>query len=446
MSQDRCLKQGVCFIVVALTGIFLSAGFAHEKNQGDYESDGVGIPDSHFEYRMSFWRVPNDATGQTLVDISWRHGPISFDTQNDYGDPVYYQLMQDYTIDLTSYWEDHTKLPNFVPYPLSPQAPWNVNLQHPVWMVTLRNWLQEYFVLPHLNPRQIDTDFIKVWHEDNFPFPFPKVIMTLKKGYRWDGPSLNAPEWTGLGRVLAKPSSIMRSSMIHDAIYDLMRTRNLSYDDAAPVGAIPEDNELPGFYNRMIADCMFYMLSVQDRYYTNKALTDFLVIREFGRGKTHPGDPDTYPFWKHYAVADAGDDQQLNCASEAGVDVILDGSNSTFATSWTWMIDGTEVATGATPGIHLEPGTHTITLFTTDPDDLPGPFVYLFGGSDAVVITVSTECSMDICDLADFVSQWLSDQCNVENKFCRGLDRNGDGHLNLLDFADFSQLFLNEIE
>ncbi len=440
MSKDKCFKRLVCFVVVALTAVFVSSGFAHEQNEGDYESDGVGIPNALFLYRMSFWRAPQDANKQTIVDLAWKHGRAIYGNNNKWGDPVFYQLLGDYTIDLTSYFADYNKLPNHQDFTsVISQEPWKWPLRHPAW---------QFLLLIHVtnSPKllAVDSQYFKVWSEQDLTFPpfLRRTKMTIKKGYRWDGPSLHWDGTAETARIAAKASSSMRASLVHDVFYDLMRLGLINHDTATPVRPLPTESELEGFYNRTVADCLFYMLLRQDGYDEGKAHTNFDMIREFGRKKTWPGNSDTYPGWKTYAHADAGPDQHYTCAPAGGIDVTLDSSRSTGAIKWRWRReDGTEFSTDASPVVHLAPGTHTITLSVSDVYDHP-----LEWDMDALVMTVSTECRMDICDLADFTSQWLSDDCNANNKFCRGLDRNGDGKLDFVDFADFAALFLNDTD
>ncbi|MCI0633904.1 MAG: PKD domain-containing protein, partial [Actinobacteria bacterium] len=64
-------------------------------------------------------------------------------------------------------------------------------------------------------------------------------------------------------------------------------------------------------------------------------------------------------------VANAGPDQEINCALESGVEVTLNGSASTGSLGYSWT-DGTQTATGVTPKLTLPPGEYTFTLTVTD--------------------------------------------------------------------------------
>ena len=391
-------------------------------NKGDYQSDGIGIAQAKQFYRMSFWRAPQNASADCLADLAWKHGPAIYGTYNKWGDPVFYQLMRDYTIDLSSYFADHTKLPHYKDFTsVISQKPWKWHLDTPVWQLILLNHVS-------FSPRllAVDSRHVKVWTLADVTFPpfGQRTMMTIKKGYRWDGPSLSWDGTAGTKRIAAKASASMRASLVHDAFYDMMRTGSIIHDVATPIRPLPEANEIEGFYNRAVADCMFYMLLIQDGYEGGKALSNFGTIREFGRTKTWPNNLETYPSWKTAAIADAGPDQYIDCAPVTGVDVTLDGSGSKFATTLNWTIGRTDspdlriVASGINPTIHLEPGIHTISVNAHE----AGPIAPAgYWDMDAVVITVSTdgkciEYNGDIdgdgdVDLTDFTllaEDWLA--------------------------------------
>ena len=438
-KKDHINRRFLPF-VVALCLVILLLSTSAPAEVPETDSGGMGIPETPHSYRISFWRAPQDADRDSIVDLAWKHGPAESGSKNKWGDPIYYQLLEDYTINLTSYFKDYTDLPDHTPYPsaIFESKIWRTSFRSDAWRIFLDMWINNSL-------SNINWDYIRLWVErEPFPSPLGKTMMTIKKGYRWDGPSINWPELIGGGRLAAKPSALMRASMVHDAFYDLMRLGLINHDTATSVIPIPNSSQQPGWFNRLVADCMFYMISIQDGYYSGKAFDGFKTIRNFGHDRTTPGDPVTFPFWKRYGLADAGEDRRLDCAPLAGADVTLDGSGSRFAVSWSWVIEGMEVATGAQPTVHLDPGTHNITLFAGDADDPPGPLGLFFRGSDAVVITVNTGCSMDICDLVDFSDQWLNNDCGEANKFCRGLDRNGDGDLDFVDFSEFANYWLEE--
>jgi hypothetical protein len=70
-------------------------------------------------------------------------------------------------------------------------------------------------------------------------------------------------------------------------------------------------------------------------------------------------------------VADAGADQTVTDADDSGSeDVTLDGSASTDAdgtiASWSWAVDGTEIATGEMATVAFDVGMRTVVLTVTD--------------------------------------------------------------------------------
>jgi hypothetical protein len=70
-------------------------------------------------------------------------------------------------------------------------------------------------------------------------------------------------------------------------------------------------------------------------------------------------------------VADAGDDQTVTDTDGSGAeDVTLDGSASADAdgtiASWSWAVDGVEIATGEMATVSFDVGEHTVTLTVTD--------------------------------------------------------------------------------
>lgn len=65
--------------------------------------------------------------------------------------------------------------------------------------------------IPILPAQDIDTDYIKLSAHG---------VLKLKKGYAWDGPS---------GPTIDTPN-FMRGSLVHDALYQLMRERHLEKD------------------------------------------------------------------------------------------------------------------------------------------------------------------------------------------------------------------------
>lgn len=81
-------------------------------------------------------------------------------------------------------------------------------------------------------------------------------LLTVKKGYAWDGPS---------GPV-AHSSTIMRGSLVHDALYQLIREEVLADDD------------------RKYADKLLKDICLEDGMNSVKAWFVYQAVRVFGKG------------------------------------------------------------------------------------------------------------------------------------------------------------------
>lgn len=106
-------------------------------------------------------------------------------------------------------------------------------------------------------------------------------------------------------------------------------------------------------------------------------------------------------------IADAGQDQIVSDTDGvAGETVTLNGSGSSdpdgTIVSYSWTEDGGVIATGATPTVEMDNGTHTITLTVTDDNGAIA--------SDQVVITVEAPTAANQLPVADAGSdQMVSD-------------------------------------
>jgi hypothetical protein len=160
-------------------------------------------------------------------------------------------------------------------------------------------------------------------------------------------------------------------------------------------------------------------------------------------------------------VADAGTDQQIDCAPPAGADVALDGTGSfdpdggPLTHRWT---DATlaELSTDAMPIVQLSPGVHVLTLTVDDGVDPPA--------SDDVTITVNADAtppeivlavdgdelwppnhrshSYAVADLVESVSDDCSDLARDDVVFDRGTSDepdNGRGDGNTRDDVSFRE-------
>ena len=112
-------------------------------------------------------------------------------------------------------------------------------------------------------------------------------------------------------------------------------------------------------------------------------------------------------------VADAGPDQTFDCIDLNGNEVMLDGSGSISdnpPTTYSWQLNGMEIANTETATVTLGGGMHEIILTVTDA-----------GGSDmdTVNVTIENTGGSDadgdgVCDLFDNCDQYNPDQADAD--------------------------------
>jgi hypothetical protein len=325
--------------------------------------------------RLVQWLIPNDPRGDTYFDYSYKFGPTKDGSnKNKRGDPVYYQLMTDYSISLKDYLDNYDQN-NFGDDLIDRCDDALPNLRDRLTALKWKGW-------PDTNPSG-DTAYMAISDTG---------LLWIKKGYRWDGPTLDF----GKTRILGKPSSLMRASLVHDAIYDLMRMKKIEHYWVRVAGS-------KAFYNRKLADCMIYMLSRQDHNSHRRAREDFDTIRVFGAAKTK----DDVPDWKFHATADAGEYEPTFCAAATGSDFELNGENSNDATTFEWRVtdqDGglVSMAAGEKPTVQLGPGTYFATLTVDDGND--GDISELYKDTDEAKIEVGQDSKAPVFLLAEDVA------------------------------------------
>jgi hypothetical protein len=162
-----------------------------------------------------------------------------------------YELMRDYTISLPEYFEDVDKIHGGAAddYPM---LSFLVNFGLPI----------------------VDWDFVRLDQGG---------ILTVKRGFCWDGPSYPWRDHAYFN---------YRSSMIHDALYTLMRLEYMVADHHYQI--CTSDLHSPpdqGDYNREMADNMIYMIALEDGQDRTgnggqNATMDYNVIRIGGACRT----------------------------------------------------------------------------------------------------------------------------------------------------------------
>lgn len=188
--------------------------------------------------------------------------------------PGVYELIKDYTISLPEFFLDDNKMPKVTTRLGVDNYRGDAEYYH--------NWAM---ILP-----PIEWDFIRLELGG---------ILTIKKGYRWDGAS--------------NPISLMehwnyRSSLVHDALYDLMRMGYLKPDKHhhAPVwvpviGWVSLDTHIlwdGGDKNRAMADIIHFIIAWQDGDSESGANKDFKVLRSGGGYNSH--NDDLLCSWKYH--------------------------------------------------------------------------------------------------------------------------------------------------
>ena len=240
-------------------------------------------------------------------DLCWKTGPIRDDTKPFFGNsdeiPRYHELTRDYEIPVAAYFaEEHpVAFPEF-------DIDWDGSAD------TKRQRLSPLlFDLPmYFESNIADLSLRKKW---DFLEYTAEGNLIIKKGYRWDGAS------TGIGVRLMRTFLVnMRSSLIHDAFYDLIRMNALP---CATCGWPPFDGGTEDW--RDLADTLFYLIAKEDGHKDKdeglKGLKPFYkILRKYGQIKAilHSEDDAS---WRFHTLADAS-------VSTNGVDMLIDGEGN----------------------------------------------------------------------------------------------------------------------
>jgi hypothetical protein len=217
---------------------------------------------------------------------------------DEHGRIVFYEMQKDYTISLPMYFLDQDKMPS---------ERWEGDSSY-----KSANFYKDW--AKNLPP--CDWDFIRL-EEDG--------ILTVKKGYRWDGPSYPCKQW--INNYCPDEYHNFRSSLVHDALYDLMRMGYLAADKWPPIPCIDVDlciTDTTGDRNRQMADMIHYMIAMEDGDPEDSAQSDYYWLRFWGGPATHCNNK--LAGWKyHVSELTAYDEDgrvrlEWNTADEAGKD------------------------------------------------------------------------------------------------------------------------------
>jgi len=304
-----------------------------------------------------------------------------------WGEPEYFQLLIDYPINLPEYLDGKTK------------SEFPFGFRH--WRDDLIAHAENMQCVddPTIDPTCEAFEFSDPdgWGEWDYLRLSPEGILTIKNGYRWDGPSTQPTPF---------PGKLIRASMVHDALYDLMRLGLLKPDITTAAKAFVKpltgDDRKTGWWNRAVADCILYMLGVEDDYDKWYA---FEFVRLGGARRTRQD----LPSWKYHAVASAGEDIAVDCATSDGVEITLDGGSSRFAVSWAWFDDDVFLGYGRKVTHIFTPGVHSVTLVVEDGNDDLNEYgsgqeydpTKDYRDSDEVIVTVIADTEPPVFDTVE---------------------------------------------
>jgi len=273
----------------------------------------------------------NSLLGQHYTDwTGFEHLAGRYDSE---GRIEFYELQKDYTICLPEYFLDGDKLP--------PGTRHHVEYYN--------NWSR---ALP-----PCDWDFFRLEFGG---------YLTIKKGYRWDGSSYPCKDYKPTNPLFCVDKQFnLRSSLVHDTIYDLMRMEYLAADHHhnVPIGDLCVDTHIlwdAGDHNRRMADMLLYMIAKEDGqpagYELHEAESDYLSLRELGACKSH--DSEKLESWKYHVseLTAYASDQKVELRwkrpDEAGKCPDFSGYFSPM-TGYSIQRNGIEIA--ALSAIHIDP-------------------------------------------------------------------------------------------
>jgi hypothetical protein len=167
-------------------------------------------------------------------------------------------------------------------------------------------------ILPDFFP----PGFLKDWAEGLPPQEWDFIglkaggNLTIKQGYRWDGATRPCKKYDE--EYCPDEKHRLRSSFVHDALYDLMRMGYLQADythyPCWPLPGLDIIDLTDGDWNRALADEIYGRIAVEEGQSVAGAGFDVFWIRTWGACNTH--DDDLLAGWKYHVydlTADASD-------------------------------------------------------------------------------------------------------------------------------------------
>lgn len=245
---------------------------------------------AEFDCSQRWSKVPSSGehwcttAGQTL---RWKTGPIRTGKI-----PHYFELTEDYEIDVMSYFNDYKDLPNRRTYAEKKEI-----FDKHVGLLDEMSQCTEDFAT---RSDEIKWDYLS----------FVDGKMKIKKGYRWDGESRP-------GRTLGYH---MRAAFIHDTFYDLVRLKYI------PCTNFTEDRRKD---YQHLGDTVFYFIAREAGQGGVGARSAWRILRDFGWSKAKLDIEQTkFVFtgkksasWRFHTLADAA-------VSASGVPMYIDAEGN----------------------------------------------------------------------------------------------------------------------
>lgn len=262
----------------------------------DWYLSGDVVPQSRYELYTSAGWVGEDTpiTDVTLIDFPYGYGwwwveVYKGDLKWKYGNTSAIQFHHEFPDDWTGFEYSTTFKENGRLEFIELQRDYTIDLS-------------EKFLIPENLPDDYESEagFYESWSKSvsepsmNWDFiSFDAGELTIKQGYRWDGASYPCKDFVPPNPI---PHCIddtfnIRSSLIHDALYDLMRMEYLIWDQTQPdILGLPAGEpceakgSFDGYANRKMADMLLYMIGMEEGQSKSLALLPIIPLPIVGDG------------------------------------------------------------------------------------------------------------------------------------------------------------------